>query len=59
MAATPKKFIKAKDVRVKVHLPKVKRSGKKEIELIITLPEDAVRNLARRLEKRFRKEKRK
>ena len=53
MAATPKKFIKAKNVKVKVHLPKVRRSGKKEIELIITIPEDVARNLARRLRKRF------
>ena len=57
MAATSKKFIKAKSVRVKVHLPKVKRSGKKEIELIITIPEDVARNLARRLRKRFPDEK--
>jgi len=57
MAATPKKFVKAKDVTVKVHLQKVKRSGKKEIQLIITLPEDVVRNLAKRLQKRFPKKK--
>lgn len=57
MVATPKKFIKAKNVRVKVHLPKVKRSGKKEIELIITIPEEVARNLARRLRKRFPDEK--
>ena len=53
MGATPKRFIKAKAVSAKVHLPRSKGTGKKEIELIITIPEGVARNLARRLRNRF------
>lgn len=53
MGATPKKFIKAKAISAKVHLPRSKGKGKKEIELIITIPEDVARNLSRRLRTRF------
>lgn len=57
MAATPKKFIKAKAVRAKVHLPKATGRGKKEVELMITFPEDVARNLYSRLRTRFPSEK--
>ena len=53
MGATPKKFIKAKAISAKVHLPKATGRGKKEIELLITIPEDVARNLYRRLRTRF------
>ncbi len=54
MGAIPKKFIRAKAISAKVHLPKSKGSGKKEIELIITIPEDVAKNLSRRLRTRFK-----
>jgi hypothetical protein len=57
MATTRKKFIKAKAIRAKVHLPKASGRGKKEVELIITVPEDVARNLYRRLRTRFSGEK--
>jgi hypothetical protein len=53
MGATPTKFIKAKVIIAKVHLPRSKGKGNKGIELIITIPEDVARNLSRRLRTRF------
>jgi len=53
MAANSKRFVKAKAVSAKVHLAKSQGAGKKEIELVITIPEGVARNLARRLQSRF------
>jgi len=55
MAATKTKFVKSKQADVKVHLGRTARVGRKEIKLVITLPEDVARNLARRLSLRFPK----
>jgi hypothetical protein len=53
MATTKPKFLKAKKAEVKVHLGRTSRVGRKEVELVISLPEEVARNLFRRLKKRF------
>lgn len=52
-AAKARKFVKSKKAAVKIHLGKTQRVGRKEIELVISLPQAVARNLARRLKSRF------